>query len=82
MPDQDNSPVWVKWEKKFELGIPAIDEQHRHLVGLCNQLHSEIMSRRSPDGKAWRVALSERWAARNTKRSVAVSPPAEKPLGR
>lgn len=59
MPDQDNSPVWVKWEKKFELGIPAIDEQHRHLVGLCNQLHSEIMSRRSPDGKAWRVALSE-----------------------
>lgn len=59
MPDQDNSPVWVKWEKKFELGIPAIDEQHRHLVGLCNQLHSETMSRRSPDGKAWRVALSE-----------------------
>lgn len=57
---QSENPVWVKWEKKFELGIPAIDEQHKHLVRLCNQLHSEIMLRRSSsDGKAWRVALSD-----------------------
>lgn len=56
---ENDKPVWIKWEKKFELGIPIIDEQHKHLVSLCNQLHSEIMMRRSPDGKVWRIALSD-----------------------
>ncbi len=56
---QEEAPAWVKWDKKFELGIPTIDEQHRYLVGLCNQLHEEVMCRRSSEGRTWRVALSD-----------------------
>ena len=53
----EQNEEWVKWEKKFELGIPDIDKQHKHLVGLCNQLHGDIMSGRG--GKTWRMALSD-----------------------
>ncbi|AEE16315.1 bacteriohemerythrin [Treponema brennaborense] len=54
----EEKPCWVKWEKKFELGIPVIDEQHKHLVGLCNTLHNEIMQQRGRDGKVWQTSLS------------------------
>ena len=33
----------IRWDPKFSLGIPFIDEQHKHLVELCNKLYSEIM---------------------------------------
>ena len=28
---------FIKWEKRFELGIPVIDAQHKRLVELCTQ---------------------------------------------
>ena len=49
----------IRWEKSFELGIPAIDAQHRSLVQLCNQLHGAIMSSRVTNGKEWREAFSD-----------------------
>ena len=47
----------LKWEKRFELGIHAIDEQHKYLVGLCSRLHGEIVSPKSSDEKEWRAAI-------------------------
>ncbi|MCF8068881.1 MAG: bacteriohemerythrin [Desulfobacterales bacterium] len=38
------------WEEKYSVGITEIDEQHKKLVGLLNQLH-EAMS----DGKSTEV---------------------------
>lgn len=32
----------VYWNEKFEVGIPEIDEQHRTLIELINQLSSAI----------------------------------------
>ena len=55
----ETNEEWVKWEKRFEIGIPVIDEQHRHLVELCNQLHGEIMSTRAGEGKALLLAVSD-----------------------
>ena len=34
---------FIKWEKRFELGIPVIDAQHKRLVELCNDLYLTIV---------------------------------------
>ena len=34
---------YIKWDSKFELGIPTIDEQHKNLVQLCNNFYQEIL---------------------------------------
>ena len=31
------------WKKSYELGIDEIDEQHRHLVGIINELSDAMM---------------------------------------
>lgn len=36
----------IRWDPKFSLGIPLIDEQHKHLVELCNKLYTEVMASR------------------------------------
>jgi hemerythrin-like metal-binding domain len=51
--------IWVKWDKKFELGIPRIDKQHQHLVSLCNNLHDVLMHPQDGGKEAWRKAISE-----------------------
>ena len=38
------------WDKKFELGIPAIDAQHEHLVELCNNLYQSIIRQKDAGG--------------------------------
>ncbi len=32
----------IEWRKEFETGVPDVDHEHRELVGLINDLHSEI----------------------------------------
>ena len=34
---------FIRWEKRFELGIPVIDAQHKRLVALCNDLYLTIV---------------------------------------
>jgi hemerythrin len=34
---------FVKWHKKYEIGIDVIDQQHRHLVALTNELYSACL---------------------------------------
>ena len=50
---------FLKWEERFELGIPAIDEQHKSLVEIYNHLHGEVMETRIRGGSMWREALSD-----------------------
>ena len=52
----------ISWDPKFSIGIPLIDEQHKHLVELCNKLYTEIMESRSKYGNnnnaKWQIALA------------------------
>lgn len=52
----------IRWDPKFSLGIPLIDEQHKHLVELCNKLYTEIMESRAKYGNdnnaKWQTALA------------------------
>ena len=41
---------FIRWDPKFALGIPIIDEQHKHLVELCNKLYTEVMESRAKYG--------------------------------
>ncbi len=54
---------FIAWNPKFELGIPVIDEQHKHLVALCNDLYQQLISNRQNISKEWqesfRSALKE-----------------------
>lgn len=56
MEEQDK--LWIAWEEKYNLGIPVIDEQHRQLITLCNELHGKLVQHRANEGEGWRVAMS------------------------
>ena len=32
----------ITWEERFDVGVPAIDAQHRHLVQILNELHDAM----------------------------------------
>lgn len=53
---------FIKWEPKFALGITYIDEQHKHLVELCNKLYIEVMESRAKydnnENSQWQSALA------------------------
>lgn len=52
----------IKWDQKFAIGIPLIDQQHIQLVKLCNDFYVELMaSRNSIDNTGiliWKDSLS------------------------
>jgi len=39
--------VLIEWKKEFELGIPAVDTEHRELIALINETYAELQSSRS-----------------------------------
>lgn len=46
----------IVWDKKYELGIPVIDEQHKKLVALCGDFYDRIVS--NPDERrGWKANL-------------------------
>lgn len=48
----------IVWNPSFAIGIPIIDEEHKRLVELCNELYKTIMSSKNSKRKdAVRVAL-------------------------
>ena len=53
---------FIKWDPKFALGIPIIDEQHKHLVELCNKLYTEVLDSRlkyeNDKNTQWQNALA------------------------
>lgn len=32
----------IEWRKEFETGVAEVDHEHRELVGLINELHSQL----------------------------------------
>lgn len=50
--------IWIKWERKYELGIPSIDKQHQNLVKLCNKLRRDLKQFSSQEGVDWHVSLA------------------------
>lgn len=50
---------YIKWEKKFELGVCSIDEQHKRLLVMCNSLYGTIMSASGRSKAGWLPALQE-----------------------
>lgn len=53
------SQNFIKWESRFELGIPVIDEQHKSLVKLCNDLHTQLMESQTSGQGDWRTPFTE-----------------------
>lgn len=54
---ENNNSDYIKWEPKFEIGIPVIDEQHKKLVSLCNTLYKEIIKSKSEEIIKWETPL-------------------------
>lgn len=67
--EEEEIQNWVAWEKKYEMGILMLDEQHKGLVSLCNKFRHQLMQRGREGGVAWQVALGStlKEAARYTK---------------
>lgn len=58
----DNSSIEkmaaAAWDDKYALGIPVIDEQHKKLVGLCEQFRIELRRQQESGSSGWQQALS------------------------
>lgn len=50
------SPFVIEWNKKYELGIPVIDNQHKKLVELCAEFYNSIIAP-NKDKDAWKTSL-------------------------
>lgn len=56
----DENNDFIRWEKKFELGIPSIDAQHQQLVHLCNDLYQVVVRNKyRATIPGWQEALSD-----------------------
>lgn len=51
------NPNYIKWESKFEIGIPVIDEQHKTLVSLCDRLYQELIQNKATGSPMWDESL-------------------------
>lgn len=40
----------LRWESAMQLGVPAIDADHKRLVGLLNQLHYAVIAGEDEEG--------------------------------
>ena len=45
-PPVGRNESWVAWDASFSVGIDAIDEHHRHLFDIANELHEVVSKRR------------------------------------
>ena len=55
----DGETAWMPWDESYELGIPTVDGQHKHLVSLVNRFRSELIKYSSSEEVGWQNALSE-----------------------
>ena len=55
----DDSSDWMVLSDPYMLGIPTVDEQHKHLIFLCNKFRSELMECESGEIKEWYTALQD-----------------------
>jgi len=38
----------IDWKDEFAIGIPAVDYEHRELIGLINELHTQLIQPEAP----------------------------------
>ena len=57
--DWEDRDDYIVWDKSLELGIPAIDAQHKKLVALCNSLNESLMNVKSGETKDWQEPFKE-----------------------
>lgn len=55
----EDSSEWMDSSAPNMLGIPSIDEQHKHLIFLCNKFRSELMKCQSGEIKEWYILLEQ-----------------------
>ncbi|MBQ9238195.1 MAG: hemerythrin family protein [Treponema sp.] len=53
----DKAENYIVWDKKFELGIPVIDTQHKKIVDMCNELYQVLARTKQEDEKQWRDGM-------------------------
>ena len=53
----NNLKDFIRWDSKLELGISLIDNQHRHLVELCNSLYLQLMASRTDNREEWHSSV-------------------------
>lgn len=39
----------LPWIASYSVGVPVIDAQHKHLIGLINELHDQMLAGRGKD---------------------------------
>ncbi len=42
----------LEWKDDYSVGVPAVDHEHRELIGLVNQVHEALASEQSEEGVA------------------------------
>ncbi|MBO4320499.1 MAG: hemerythrin family protein [Treponema sp.] len=55
--DEAEDKIYIKWDPKFKIGIPVIDEQHEHLVNLCNDFYQSLLQ--NQDSGRYRALIKE-----------------------
>ena len=45
-PAAGGTGTWVNWDSAYSVGIDVIDEHHRHLFDIVNELHDVVVDRR------------------------------------
>lgn len=57
---QEGKIDFIKWNPRYEIGIPLVDEQHKHLVELCARLHESVLNTdRNGQRESLIIALKE-----------------------
>ena len=57
MQDTNNKEI-VVWDNAYTTGIPLIDEQHRELVSLTNQLYQACLTGTNDVGPAFKTSMA------------------------
>ena len=53
----EDSSDWMVLSESYMLGIPTVDQQHKHLIFLCNKFRSALMKCQSGEIKEWYTLL-------------------------
>lgn len=53
----EDSSDWMVLSESYLLGIPTVDQQHKHLIFLCNKFRSALMKCQSGEIKEWYTLL-------------------------
>lgn len=59
MLNDNHGKIYIAWDSKFDLGIPVIDNQHKKLVNLCNNLYEALMKNKAEGIPTWQSSLTD-----------------------